>query len=235
MATNRWGFLTNHALVLVFVILHPDSTVREISRGVGITERSTLTILSDLDVDNIVERARSGRRNTYTVNFAQMVSGRRGGMTTPLTPRPFVEAVVRTLFQLARDAGLAPVIAPPAAPVPPDELKARVGAWGFFTNHLLVLLQIARGDAPTIRDLAQSVRITERAAATILGQLQADGIVEVEREGRKNIYTIDVDAVSSFPRWSFGVWRIPQPLVDVAAGAVRTLIEERADAETARA
>ena len=136
--------------------------------------------------------------------------------------------------RLARDAGLAPIIAPPTAPVPPDELKARVGAWGFFTNHLLVLLQIARGDAPTIRDLAQSVRITERAAATILGQLQADGIVNVEREGRKNIYSIDVDAVTNFPRWSFGIWRIPQPLVDVAAGAVRTLIEQRKEAETAR-
>ena len=231
--SERWGFLTNHALVLVFVILHPASTVRQISQGVGITERSTLTILGDLDVDNIVERNRSGRRNTYTVNFAQMAGGRRGGMTTPLTPRPFVEAVVRTLFQLARDAGLAPIIPPAAEPVPPDELRPRVGTWGFFTNHLLVLLQIARGEAPTIRELAQSVRITERAAATILGQLEADGIVAVEREGRKNLYRIDLDALASFPRWSFGVWQLPQPLIDVAAGAVRTLIEQRRDAETA--
>jgi hypothetical protein len=165
------------------------------------------------------------------VSFAQLASGRRGGMTSPLTPRPFVEAVVRTLFRLASEAGLAPVIAPPTTPVPPDELKPRIGTWGFFTNHLLVVLQMARGEAPTIRELAQSVRITERAAATILGQLQAERIVSVEREGRKNTYSIDLDAFTNFPRWSFGAWSLPRPLIDVAADAVRTIMAERAAAE----
>jgi DNA-binding IclR family transcriptional regulator len=231
--TDRWGFLTNHALVLVYVLLHPDSTVREISRDVGITERSTLAILRDLDVDNVVVRAREGRRNTYTVSFAQLGSGRRGGSSSPLTPRPFAEALLRTLFTLAQEASSMPLIAPPEKPVPPDELKPRIGAWGFFTNHLLVVLQMARSDAPTIRELAQAVRITERAAATILSQLQAEGIVDVEREGRKNSYRIDIDAFARFPRWSPGAWPLPQPIVDLCVGALRALQQERA-AATAR-
>lgn len=226
--SEKWGFLTNHALVLVFVIMHPDSTVRQISQGVGITERSTLSILRDMEIDNVVVRAREGRRNTYAVSFEQLGTGRRGGSSSPLTPRPFAEAVLRTLFALAKEAGTVPLIAPPPKPVPPDELKPRIGAWGFFTNHLLVVLQVARDDAPTIRELAHSVRITERAAATILSQLQAESIVSVEREGRKNNYNIDIDAFAKFPRWSFGAWPLPRPIIDLCVDALRTLMQEHA-------
>ena len=31
MPSPKWGFLTNHAVVLVYVVLHSDSTVRRIS------------------------------------------------------------------------------------------------------------------------------------------------------------------------------------------------------------
>jgi hypothetical protein len=92
---------------------------------------------------------------------------------------------------------------------------------------------MARGEAPTIRELAQSVRITERAAATILSQLQAENIVSVEREGRKNTYNIDIDAFARFPRWSTGAWPLPQSIIDLCVAALRTLMQEHA--ETSRA
>ena len=38
--TQNWGFLTNHALVLVYVVRHAGATVREIAAGVGVTERT---------------------------------------------------------------------------------------------------------------------------------------------------------------------------------------------------
>ena len=59
---QRWGFLTNHALVLIYVVRHSGATVREISAGVGVTERATLEILRQLSVDGIVQRYRQGRR-----------------------------------------------------------------------------------------------------------------------------------------------------------------------------
>src|SRR5581483_6665603 len=95
------GVLTNHAVVLVYVILHPESTVRGIADAIAITERATLAILRDLDMDQIVERHREGRRNTYSINFERLSSVRRGGVASALTPRPFVEAVLRALFQVA--------------------------------------------------------------------------------------------------------------------------------------
>ncbi len=67
MAT--WGFLTNHALVLLHIAAHPRSTLREIAEASGITERATLTILRMLEAEEIVSRQKEGRRNRYQVDI----------------------------------------------------------------------------------------------------------------------------------------------------------------------
>src|SRR5581483_6153078 len=92
-AAPSWNFLTNYALILVYVALHPDSTVRTIANDIGITERAALAILRDLDDEGIVDRSREGRRNTYSVNFGRLSAVRRGGSASPRTPRPFVDGV----------------------------------------------------------------------------------------------------------------------------------------------
>jgi hypothetical protein len=70
-APTRWTFFTNHFLVLACVAANPDLRVRDIAARVGITERATQAILSDLAHDDFLERIRIGRRNRYKV--------RRGG------------------------------------------------------------------------------------------------------------------------------------------------------------
>jgi DNA-binding MarR family transcriptional regulator len=64
---HRWTFVTNHFLVLVCVAGEPDLRVRDIAGRVGITERATQAILSDLVGEGYVERTRTGRRNRYEV------------------------------------------------------------------------------------------------------------------------------------------------------------------------
>ena len=66
---GNWGFLTNHALVLIHVANHPRSTLREISDAAGITERAALSILRSLEEEAIVSRYKEGRRNRYQVDF----------------------------------------------------------------------------------------------------------------------------------------------------------------------
>ena len=95
-----WGFLTNHALILVFVVRHNDSTVREISQGVGVTERATLAILRQLRDEEIVERHRDGRCNTYSVDFERLAAYRREG-TVSLTPRIFVDGLINVMLELS--------------------------------------------------------------------------------------------------------------------------------------
>ncbi len=216
-------FLTNHALVLVYVVLHPDSTVRAISEGIGITERATLAILRDLDEDAIVERHRLGRRNVYSVNFARLSSVRRGGSATALTPRPFVEAVVKMLFDLSHQPEGAPIAPKPPKPVAPERLEPRAGTWGFFTNHMLILLAIARDRRRTVRELASEINITERAAMGILNQLEAEGVLSRRREGRRNAYGIDLAAFRNFAGWTFDDWAIPAKLIDAATEGIRAL------------
>lgn len=221
-ASPSWGFLTNHALVLVYIVLHPESTVRTIAHGVGITERAALAILRDFDDDELVFRRRDGRRNTYSVNFERLGQVRRGGAASPLTPRLFVEVVVRMLFTLANQTG-GEHLPPPEHAVREHELEPRAGTWGFFTNHLLVLLAIARDRTRTVRELAASVGITERAALGIIGQLEAEGIVTRTREGRRTTYDLDFEKFRTFRGWSFATWSIPEPLIDVATNGIKTL------------
>lgn len=63
----RWDFLTNHAHVLVCVARDPGIRLREIAAAVGITERATHRIVSELVDEGYLLREREGRRNRYTV------------------------------------------------------------------------------------------------------------------------------------------------------------------------
>lgn len=65
-----------------------------------------------------------------------------------------------------------------------------VSGWTFFTNHSHVLLCLAADDSLRVRDLADRVGITERAVMKILSELEAGGVLEREREGRRNRYRI---------------------------------------------
>ena len=55
-----WTFITNHAAVLSLVTKYPRITAREISREVGITERSVRLIISDLDQGGDISKTRRG-------------------------------------------------------------------------------------------------------------------------------------------------------------------------------
>jgi len=64
----EWTFLSNHGHVLVQISMNSESRVRDIAEAVGITERSALSILADLEKGDFISVERVGRRNTYRVN-----------------------------------------------------------------------------------------------------------------------------------------------------------------------
>jgi hypothetical protein len=63
----NWGFLTNHALVLLCIARDPGARLRDIAVSVGITERSTFGIVSDLAAAGYLIKEKDGRRNRYRV------------------------------------------------------------------------------------------------------------------------------------------------------------------------
>ncbi|HUY52371.1 MAG TPA: MarR family winged helix-turn-helix transcriptional regulator [Streptosporangiaceae bacterium] len=63
----NWGFLTNHARVLLCIAHDPATRLRDIAASVGITERSAYGIVSDLAEAGYIVKHRDGRRNQYEV------------------------------------------------------------------------------------------------------------------------------------------------------------------------
>ena len=70
----------------------------------------------------------------------------------------------------------------------PSELPART--WTLLTNHGRVLLLIASHPDARLRDLAEQAGITERAAGSIVGDLEEAGYVTRSRTGRRNSYQV---------------------------------------------
>lgn len=63
--------------------------------------------------------------------------------------------------------------------------------WTFLTNHAHVLIALTRDPSARVRDMATLVGITERAVLQILSDLEEAGVIEREREGRRNTYRIN--------------------------------------------
>jgi hypothetical protein len=66
--TSEWGFLTNHAQVLVCISDDPGVRLRDIGARIGITERAAHRIVADLVDAGYITRTRHGRRNEYTID-----------------------------------------------------------------------------------------------------------------------------------------------------------------------
>jgi DNA-binding IclR family transcriptional regulator len=89
-----------------------------------------------------------------------------------------------------------------------------VRAWGFLTNHAHVLIQVALNPRSTVRAIALSAGITERATHAVLKDLRESGIVIAHKDGRQNSYRVDPSALASHPRWAASDMPIPKQLVE---------------------
>lgn len=69
-ARPGWTFLTNHAHVLLCLAGDPEMRLRDVAERVGITERATHAIVSELEEEGYLTRHREGRRNRYEIHPA---------------------------------------------------------------------------------------------------------------------------------------------------------------------
>lgn len=72
-----------------------------------------------------------------------------------------------------------------------NKLTENKPSWTFLTNHFHVLVVLARESESRVRDISDEVGITQRAVQRIIAELGADGILEVEKIGRRNSYRIN--------------------------------------------
>ena len=62
--------------------------------------------------------------------------------------------------------------------------------WSFLTNHAGVLFCIANDPSIRLREIGDTIGITERAAHRIVGELAEAGYITRQRNGRRNHYEI---------------------------------------------
>jgi predicted transcriptional regulator len=65
--------------------------------------------------------------------------------------------------------------------------------WSFLTNHALALVCLQRDPRSRMRDVADCLGVTERAAHRIVCDLCEAGYVTKTRVGNRNLYTIDLE------------------------------------------
>ena len=63
--------------------------------------------------------------------------------------------------------------------------------WTFLSNHGHVLVHLSRYPDSRVRDIADTVGITERSAQAILANLEESGYVNISKVGRRNSYSIN--------------------------------------------
>ena len=63
-----WSLLSTHGLVLFFLGMNPDATLRDISERLGLTERTIHNVIKNLSRADMVRIRKVGRRNSYKLN-----------------------------------------------------------------------------------------------------------------------------------------------------------------------
>jgi hypothetical protein len=87
-----WTFFTHHAHVLISLSRDPTLRLRDIAGAVGVTERATATLVSELVHAGYLQRFKDGRRNRYRVDLS-------GGLRHDLVSDTSVGAVFGPLLQ----------------------------------------------------------------------------------------------------------------------------------------
>jgi len=72
---TSWGFLTNHARVLLCIAHDPGARLTDMAASLGITERSAHSIVTDLTQAGYLIRQKDGRRNRYQIQAQRPVPG----------------------------------------------------------------------------------------------------------------------------------------------------------------
>jgi DNA-binding transcriptional regulator GbsR (MarR family) len=61
--------MSTHGVVLFYIAAQPDSTMRQMSEALGITERRIAQVVRDLADAHLLVVTKDGRRNSYSANL----------------------------------------------------------------------------------------------------------------------------------------------------------------------
>lgn len=71
--------------------------------------------------------------------------------------------------------------------------------WNFLSNHGQVILHIVQNPQATLREIALSTGLTERAVYQIVRELDQGGFIRKRKVGRRNAYTLSQKTILGYP------------------------------------
>lgn len=74
--------------------------------------------------------------------------------------------------------------------------------WNLMATHGIVLFYIAANPDATMRQMSESLNLTERRIAQVVRDLAEAGLLTVKRNGRRNSYAVNPDANFRHPTLS---------------------------------
>ena len=87
-----WTFLSSHAHILICLAENPQAKLRDIADRVGVTERTVMRLITQLDQAGFLKRSRRGRGNHYEIIV-------REPLRHPIEARCTVEMLLRTVLE----------------------------------------------------------------------------------------------------------------------------------------
>ena len=66
-----WSFITNHGLVLLYILRNSQCTMRQMAAALDVTERTIKRVLEDLKEAGYVTWQKTGRGNIYEIQSTQ--------------------------------------------------------------------------------------------------------------------------------------------------------------------
>jgi predicted transcriptional regulator len=66
--------------------------------------------------------------------------------------------------------------------------------WALMATHGVVLFYIATNPQATMKEMAEALNLTERRISQVVRDLSLAGMLNVERQGRRNSYKVNHDA-----------------------------------------
>ncbi len=93
-SSKNWNLMATHGIVLFYIAANPDSTMRQMSEALSLTERRIAQVVRELADAELLNVKRNGRRNSYSVNPD---AGFRHPTLSHITLGKFVEVLSGTL------------------------------------------------------------------------------------------------------------------------------------------
>jgi DNA-binding MarR family transcriptional regulator len=77
--------------------------------------------------------------------------------------------------------------------------KVRENGWYIWSSHGSILFYIAANPGSTIQEIADGLCLTTRTIWGVVGDLRRAGMLDVEKDGRKHRYHVNLDAQFRHP------------------------------------